>query len=64
VLKSAKDAFSKLGDAENGLYADILAGNNIDAGDLAALKDDFRNIDGGRALERFADTLFKFPNDT
>ena len=64
ALKSAKDAFSKLGDAENGLYADILAGNNIDAGDIAALKDDFGNIDGGRALERFADTLLKFPNDT
>ena len=64
ALKSATDAFSKLGDAENGLYADILAGNNIDAGDIAALKDDFGNIDGGRALEKFADTLLKFPNDT
>lgn len=64
ALKSAKDAFSKLGDAENGLYADILAGNHIDPGDLAALKDDFGNIDGGRALEKFSDTLLKFPNDT
>lgn len=64
ALKSAKDAFSKLGDAENGLYADILAGNSVDASDLAALKDDFGNIDGGRALEKFSDTLLKFPNDT
>lgn len=64
ALKSAEDAFSKLGDAENGLYADILAGNSVDASDLAALKDDFGNIDGGKAFEDFADTLLKFPGNS
>ncbi len=64
ALKSATDAFSKLGDAENGLYADILSGKNIDASDIFALKDDFGDIDGGRALEDFADTLMKFPGDS
>ena len=64
ALKSATDAFSKLGDAENGLYADILAGNSIDASDIFALKDDFGDIDGGRALENFANTLLEFPGNT
>ncbi|MCM1295628.1 MAG: hypothetical protein NC311_08795 [Muribaculaceae bacterium] len=63
ALKAATDAFSKFGDAENGLYADILAGKNIDSGDIYALKDDFGDIDGGRALENFADVLLQFPGD-